>query len=634
MTSTNDLNLLGEFTRHQSQDAFTALVQRHLNLVYCAALRRVRSPQLAEEVAQSVFTDLARSAARLKPDTILTAWLYQVTRRTAIDVVRSEARRQFREQIALEMNAMNANADDWTQIEPLLDEAMDALDDTDRTAVLLRYFENRSLREVGQTLGTTDDTARKRVNRAIEHLREFLTKHGVTVGATGLVVVLSANAVQAAPIGLAATISTAAALAGTTIATTATLTTVKAIAMTTLQKTVITATIAAAIGTGMYQAHQAATLRSENRLLQQQQAPLAEQLQQLQRERDDATNRLASLAEEMAKRKNNEAELLKLRGEVAMLRADAGFAPGEASMKTWSRQVAVLRQKLEQMPDQQIPELQFATEKDWANAVWGADLNTEDGVREAFSKLREEAENKFLNDMTGAALKKYLAAHDGILPADLFALKPYFDAPVTDAMLERYQLLQSGKPDVSAPIVRLTASADPDYDSNHQISLTGASGGRFNRVQTAVEIAAAAFAKDNNGQMPTGPDQIAAYLTKPIDAATIQKYLAQIASDPPLREVSTLSPALKAYSDANKGGSPNDDLELVPYLTTPDQKAAFLKVEGLPPEAAVLEPALKAYVAAHAGEVPTRPSDLLPYVKTAEEKTALQKVEQMRNGQR
>src|SRR3954447_19063328 len=164
MTSKNDLDLLGEFTSDQSQDAFTALVQRHLGLVYCAALRQVRSPQLAEEVAQSVFIDLARNAARLKSDTVLTAWLYEVTRRTAINLVRGEARRQLREQIALEMNAMNANADDWTRIEPLLDEAMHALDETDRTAVLLRFFENRSLREVGETLGTTDDTARKRVN--------------------------------------------------------------------------------------------------------------------------------------------------------------------------------------------------------------------------------------------------------------------------------------------------------------------------------------------------------------------------------------------------------------------------------------------------------------------------------------
>src|SRR5438477_10181727 len=138
MTSTNDLELLGKFTREQSQDAFTALVQRHLNLVYCAALRQVRSAQLAEEVAQSVFTDLARNAARLKPDTVLTAWLYEVARRTAINVVRGEARRQLREQIALEMNPTNATHDDWRQIEPLLDEAMHPLDDINRTAIPIR----------------------------------------------------------------------------------------------------------------------------------------------------------------------------------------------------------------------------------------------------------------------------------------------------------------------------------------------------------------------------------------------------------------------------------------------------------------------------------------------------------------
>src|SRR5438034_3064907 len=105
----NDLDLLGKFTRDQSQDAFTALVQRHLDLVYSAALRQVRSPQLAEEVAQSVFTDLSRNAARLKSDTVLTAWLYQVTRRTAIDVVRGEARRQLREQLAAELTDMNTH---------------------------------------------------------------------------------------------------------------------------------------------------------------------------------------------------------------------------------------------------------------------------------------------------------------------------------------------------------------------------------------------------------------------------------------------------------------------------------------------------------------------------------------------
>src|SRR5206468_7064529 len=103
--------------------------------------------------------------------------------------------------ITTEMTAMNATANDGTHIEPLLDEAMHALDETDRAAVLLRYFENKSLREIGRSLGTSDDTAQKRVSRAVERLREFFAQRGVTIGATGLAVVLSANAVQAAPVG-------------------------------------------------------------------------------------------------------------------------------------------------------------------------------------------------------------------------------------------------------------------------------------------------------------------------------------------------------------------------------------------------------------------------------------------------
>ena len=209
----NDLDLLRQYAAEESEEAFTALVNRHLNLVYSAALRQVRSAQLAEEVAQSVFSDLARNAGKLKPDTILTAWLYQVARRTAIDLVRKESRRQFRELTALEMTAMNSTAADWTQVEPLLDEAMAALEATDRAAILLRYFENKSLRDVGQTLGTTDDAAQKRVSRAIERLRDFFAKRGVSIGAGGLATVIAGNAVQAAPVGLAAAISSAAALA-------------------------------------------------------------------------------------------------------------------------------------------------------------------------------------------------------------------------------------------------------------------------------------------------------------------------------------------------------------------------------------------------------------------------------------
>ena len=202
----SDLDLLGQYARCNLQDAFAEIVRRHLNLVYSAALRQVRSPQLAEDIAQSVFADLARNAGKLKPDTILITWLYAVTRRTAIDVIRKESRRQLREQIAVEMNNMNATANDWTQIAPLLDDAMAALDETDRSAILLRYFENKNLREVGEALGTNDDAAQKRVSRAVERLREFFSKRNVTIGAGGLAVLISVNAVQAAPAALVKTV--------------------------------------------------------------------------------------------------------------------------------------------------------------------------------------------------------------------------------------------------------------------------------------------------------------------------------------------------------------------------------------------------------------------------------------------
>jgi RNA polymerase sigma factor (sigma-70 family) len=452
---TSDLDLLGRFVREKSQDAFTALVQRHVNLVYSAALRQVRSPQLAEEIAQSVFADLARVAATpssplsgcdASSQTSLTPWLYAVTRRTAIDTIRKESRRQLREQIALEMNAMNATANDWTQIEPLLDDAMAALDETDRSAILLRYFENKNLREVGEAFGTSDDAAQKRVSRAVERLREFFSKHNVTIGASGLAVVISANAVQSAPIGLAATISAAAALTGTTVSTSTVIAATKAIAMTTLQKAAITAVLAAAVGTGIFEAHQAAQLRNQVQTLQQQLAPLVAQLQQLQSERDDATNQVAGLLAENAQLKSNsnETELLKLRGEVGRLKIaemQNKNDPIEIAAKAWLIKVNLLKQRLDQMPNEKIPELQFATELDWLNAALGtSQLKTDDDYRWDLHNLFGVVEDKFGN-MAMKALQKYIKANNEQFPTDVSQLQPYFDSPVDDAILQRYEIV-------------------------------------------------------------------------------------------------------------------------------------------------------------------------------------------------
>ena len=220
---------------------------------------------------------------------------------------------------------------DWEHIAPHLDDALGELSEPDRDALLLRYFERKSASEMAQTLGISDEAAQKRVSRAVERLREYFAKHGITVGTSGLVVVITANAVQAAPVGLAVTISTAVALAGTTITATTTATAAKAIAMTTLQKTIIGVTLAAAVGTGIFEARQASTARDELQILQQQQASLAEQIRQLLNEKNSASNRLSMLADELERAKGNSSELLRLRAEVTRLQRETDAVTSESN---------------------------------------------------------------------------------------------------------------------------------------------------------------------------------------------------------------------------------------------------------------------------------------------------------------
>jgi len=233
-----DQQLLHDYTGRRSETAFAELVRRHVGLVFSAALRMVRDAHLAEDVTQGVFVALAQNAPQLAARPVLSGWLHLTARNLAAKAVRSEVRRRAREQEAAAMNELLSAEPDatWEHIAPHLDAAMGELDEADRDALLLRYFERKSAREMAHTLGVSNEAAQKRVNRAVERLRKCFAERGVAVGATGLAVVLSANAVQAAPAGLTATICTAAALAGSTITTAATATATQTIAMTILQK--------------------------------------------------------------------------------------------------------------------------------------------------------------------------------------------------------------------------------------------------------------------------------------------------------------------------------------------------------------------------------------------------------------
>jgi RNA polymerase sigma factor (sigma-70 family) len=205
----DDIELVREYATGKSENAFTTLVERHLPLVYSAALRQVGNPALAQDITQVVFLLLARKADKLPEKTIVAGWLYRTTRHLAAKALRQECRRRHREQEALAMQHDESD-NGWTQMAPLLDEAMAQLGELDRGALLLRYFQNKSLREVGDALGINDDTAQKRVSRALDKLRTLLLKRGVAVSAVAATGLLATRAAQFAPVGLSRSVAAAA----------------------------------------------------------------------------------------------------------------------------------------------------------------------------------------------------------------------------------------------------------------------------------------------------------------------------------------------------------------------------------------------------------------------------------------
>jgi RNA polymerase sigma factor (sigma-70 family) len=221
----DELRLLREYAAQRSEAAFEALVARHIDLVYSAAWRRTRDASISEEVTQVVFIILARKAASLGPKTVLSGWLYRTTLYVAADALRSQRRRQLREQEAY-MQAIPDEASTqqaWKELSPLLDEGMARLGRTERDALVLRFFEGHSLEQVGVALGLSEGAAKKRVYRAVEKLRGFFGKRGVVSSAVLLTGAISANSVHAAPAGLAAGVTAAAvgkgaAVGGSTLA--------------------------------------------------------------------------------------------------------------------------------------------------------------------------------------------------------------------------------------------------------------------------------------------------------------------------------------------------------------------------------------------------------------------------------
>src|SRR5436190_9042054 len=204
MMMNDDTALVQEFAATQSERAFETLVARHVHLVHSAALRRTGDAHLAEEITQAVFIIFARKAGSLGKKTVLSSWLWRTTQFAAADALKTQRRRQQREQEAyMQSTQENSQSDTaWTEFSPMLDEAMLKLGWTDRSALVLRYFENKTVREVGDALGLPVRTAQKRVVRALEKLRRIFEKRGVTSTTTLIAEAISMNSVQPASAAL------------------------------------------------------------------------------------------------------------------------------------------------------------------------------------------------------------------------------------------------------------------------------------------------------------------------------------------------------------------------------------------------------------------------------------------------
>ena len=532
MNDLTDQQLLHDYAERRSDAAFDELVRRHIDAVYSAALRLTGEEQSARDATQAVFVVLAQKAASLTGHPVLSGWLHTTARNQACKSIRSEIRRRVCEQEAATMNQLLSADPDatWEHIAPHLDGALGELHETERDALMLRYFEKKSAPEMAGLLGISEEAAQKRVSRAVEHLRELFSKRKVTIGTSGLVILISANAVQAAPIGLATAIATVS-VAGTAVTTSAVIAATKTIAMTTLQKVLVTATVAVLAGTGLYETHQAAQLRDQNLALQQSQATLADQLRQLQSERDAAANRLASSAENVATTRNNNTELLRLRGEVTRLRIQADQADDPIVKKAllWKANVEKMKQLFAEHPEQRVPEMKLLSEEYFFDLARGQDLESSNGIRQAFSEIRQRAKNTFAVPLQ-AALKKFIDENSGQLPGSVSDLKPYFTDPVDDAMLDQYKMLFTGKmSDVKGNFVlRDKQVVDPEFDN-------------------AWQIGPYAFGPDASGH----------------ENALIKA------------QAEILQPAVDSFIKSNGGGAPLDLSQLKPFITTPEQQAAY-----------------------------------------------------------
>ncbi len=199
MTEPDSQALLDRYLRDGSEAAFRELVSLHAPLVRATALRKLNGDAAAaDDVAQEVFTRLARKGGRLKA-VVLGGWLYRQTCRLAANHIRAERRRKRRERIAMEMPPTSTTGAARELLARELDDALLSLPAAERDALVLWFLEGRAYATVGKSLGVSEEAARKRVSRALEKLAARFQRQGITAVSVGLAGTLSGFSAPAVP---------------------------------------------------------------------------------------------------------------------------------------------------------------------------------------------------------------------------------------------------------------------------------------------------------------------------------------------------------------------------------------------------------------------------------------------------
>ena len=502
----DDAALLRRYAQDRAEDAFAELVRRHVDGVYSTALRRVGGDtHLAEDVTQQVFVALAQKATSLSHHPVLTGWLYLTTRHESANVVRTEQRRKVREQEAHSMNETVSDSGlpaDWTRVAPVLDDAIDQLGETDRTAVLLRFIGRRSFAEIGNLLRITEDAARMRHERALEKLRVALGRRGITSTSAALGLALANHAVSAAPTLLNATIASSVAAATGTAVSVPTITLINF--MSTAKLTLTVAGLAVLSGTAAFMYRTTANVQTAGSEAVAKDLPAGLPRLALEAPRKPATSRPVVIDQ----------------------RSSESIGATESAAK-----IAELKEVLARLPGQSIPELQLATEGDWYSAVDG-DLKTPEDYRRARTKLRNSASNRFAK-IAQPALKAFLKNNDGQFPNDAAQLQPFLEGNPDPAMLRRYRVVPATEiPNVKVGgdwAITQTTLIDAERDSTVVIgpdgfgstSVSPAAAKDMHLLQEVVKSYKAA-----TGGTPKSPDEIEKlfpYASSPEQQAAVQR---------------------------------------------------------------------------------------------------------------